>query len=309
MRDRFIAKLEELATLNKDIVLVTGDLGFGVFDSFRENLSEQFLNAGVAEQNMTGLASGLALSGKIVFTYSIANFSTLRCLEQIRNDACYHDANVKVVSIGGGFSYGALGVSHHATEDLAIMRSIPNLLCLAPSTLHEAAKATEAVVDHQGSCFLRLDKSHGTEEQELLEPFVIGKLRTIRDGGDLTLITCGGILEEVQQAADRLKEQHGIQARILSMHTLSTMDVEGITRAVEETEHVITVEEHSIVGGLGSAVAEVCMDHGLKPRSFNRIALRDGFSSIVGSQNYLRTRYGLDADAIFKVASQVKGVN
>ena len=132
MRDIFVTRLIELAEENPDIIMVTGDLGFGVLTKFQERLPKQLINAGVAEQNMTGLAVGLALSGKIVFTYSIGNFPTLRCLEQIRNDACYHGANVKIVSIGGGFSYGALGISHHATEDLSIMRALPDIFAVAP---------------------------------------------------------------------------------------------------------------------------------------------------------------------------------
>ena len=127
MRDRFINELTSLLTEFPEIILITGDLGFGVLDHFRKSFPKNFINAGVAEQNMTGIATGMALEGKIVFTYSIANFSTLRCLEQIRNDACYHGVNVNIVSIGGGFSYGALGISHHATEDLSIMRSIPDI--------------------------------------------------------------------------------------------------------------------------------------------------------------------------------------
>ena len=137
MRDRFIKRLGEIALNDTRIMLVTGDLGFGVFDKFREQCSTQFLNAGVAEQNMTGIATGMAMEGRIVFTYSIGNFPTLRCLEQIRNDACYHNANVKIVSIGGGFSYGSLGISHHATEDLAIMRSLPDLTVVSPCGLWE----------------------------------------------------------------------------------------------------------------------------------------------------------------------------
>ena len=133
MRDIFIAELSKLAEENSDIILITGDLGFGVLDNFAECFPDQYLNIGVAEQNMTGVATGLALEGYKVFTYSIANFTTLRCLEQIRNDACYHDANVNVVSIGGGFGYGSLGMSHHATEDLSIMRAIPGLDVIAPS--------------------------------------------------------------------------------------------------------------------------------------------------------------------------------
>ena len=136
MRDTFVSELQRLAYDNPQIILITGDLGFGVLMKFSESLPDQFINAGVAEQNMTGLASGMALDGKIVFTYSIANFNTLRCLEQIRNDACYHELNVNIISVGGGFSYGPLGYSHHATEDVSILRSIPNLKVFTPSNFN-----------------------------------------------------------------------------------------------------------------------------------------------------------------------------
>ena len=144
MRDVFISKLSELISEFPEIILITGDLGFGVLDKFKESFPNNFINAGVAEQNMTGIATGMALEGKIVFTYSIANFSTLRCLEQIRNDACYHEVNVNIVSIGGGFSYGPLGISHHSTEDLSIMRSLPEISVIVPSTLWEVQMATNS---------------------------------------------------------------------------------------------------------------------------------------------------------------------
>ena len=164
MRDTFIAQLKQRAIEDPRIMLITGDLGFGVFDQYRKNCPNQFLNVGVAEQNMTMVATGMAMEGHVVFTYSIGNFSTLRCLEQIRNDACYHNADVKVVSIGGGFSYGALGISHHATEDLAIMRALPNMTVVSPCGLWETKMATDAIIDTQGTFFLRLDKSFGNDE-------------------------------------------------------------------------------------------------------------------------------------------------
>ena len=164
MRDHFVKRLCELAESDRRITLITGDLGFGVLNEFRQRFPRQFINAGIAEQNMTGLATGMALEGRIVFTYSIGNFSTLRCLEQIRNDACYHEANVKIVSVGGGFSYGALGISHHATEDLAIMRSLPGLTVVSPCGLWEAVQAAEAVTRTPGVCYVRIDKSAGPDE-------------------------------------------------------------------------------------------------------------------------------------------------
>ena len=298
MRDVFIGQLLESALEDPRIMLVTGDLGFGVFNEFREQCAVQFLNAGVAEQNMTGLATGLALEGRVVFTYSIGNFSTLRCLEQIRNDACYHNANVKVVSIGGGFSYGALGISHHATEDLAIMRSLPNLTVVSPCGLWETAEATKAIIAMPGTCFLRLDKSLGSDApQDSTEEYRLGQARILRKGSDVSIIVTGGILEEVQQASDLL-ESKGISVQIISMHTLKPLDKETIIKAAKNTCAVVTVEEHTIQGGLGGAVAETLMDHAVYPKRFLRIGLKAGFSSIVGSQNYLRKQYGLDAKAI-----------
>src|SRR3954468_17255260 len=154
MRDAFTRRLEELAAQDPRIFLITGDLGFGVLDPFEKKFPKQYLNAGVAEQNMTGLATGLALEGRVVFTYSIGNFPTLRCLEQIRNDAAYHEANVKIIAIGGGFSYGALGMSHHATEDLAILRAIPGITVVAPGDDLETRGATRALVETPGTCYL-----------------------------------------------------------------------------------------------------------------------------------------------------------
>ncbi len=297
MRDHFSRRLAELALADKRIMLVTGDLGFGVLDDYRRAAPDQFLNAGVSEQSMTMLATGMALEGRIVFTYSIGNFPTLRCLEMIRNDAAYHGANVKVVCIGGGFSYGALGISHHATEDLAIMRSLPGVTVVSPCGLWEAMEATTAIARTPGACYLRLDKDHGADVAGAGEEFVLGKARVLREGADCAILVTGGILREVQRAAEALAAA-GIQARILSVHTLKPLDEESIVRAARETRAIVTVEEHTTIGGLGGAVAETLLDHGVLPRKFLRIGLEAGFSSIVGSQSYLRGRYAMDAVAI-----------
>lgn len=297
MRDRFVERLMLMAEADPRVTLITGDLGFGVLTRFAERFPRQFINAGVAEQNMTGLATGLAMEGRIVFTYSIANFSTLRCLEQIRNDAAYHDANVNVVSIGGGFSYGSLGISHHATEDLAIMRSLPGMTVVSPSCLWEAHEAAAALAATPGTGYLRLDKSGPTTTQKDGEKFELGKARVIREGRDLTFVTCGGILEEVLTASDRLGAR-GYSCRVISLHTLKPLDKATLIAAAIETGGIITVEEHTVDGGLGGLVAETLLEEGAIPQRFTRVGLRAGFSSIVGSQQYLRTRYGLDAAAI-----------
>lgn len=304
MRDAFVRRLARLAEADPRVFLITGDLGFGVLTPFAAQRPHQFLNAGVAESNMTGLATGLALEGRIVFTYSIGNFPTLRCLEQVRNDAAYHDANVKIVAIGGGFSYGQLGMSHHATEDLAILRALPGITIVSPGCLWEAEEATEALVRTPGTCYLRLDKSSAGATGRPDERFALGTMRTVREGTDVTLVATGGILGVALAAAVRLAES-GIEARVLSAHTLRPFDAETVFRACRETGGLVTVEEHVVDGGLGGLVAETCLEAGVVPRAFYRIGLRAGFASVVGSQDFLRAKYGMDEAAIAARAIQV----
>ena len=297
MRDKFIETLSKQVETNSNIILITGDLGFGVLDEYRKKYPNNFINAGVAEQNMTGIAAGLAMEGKIVFTYSIANFPTMRCFEQIRNDVCYHHLNVNIVSVGAGFSYGSLGMSHHATEDLAIMRSLPDISVMVPSGLWETAEATKALVHQEGPSYLRLDKSFGDDKPSVNEKFKLGKSRTLRDGNDCAIIVTGGILEEVQLAANKLNEGN-ISSKIISVHTIKPLDKKTIIDAYNSTSATIIVEEHTIHGGLGSAVAELLADNQITGKPFLRIALEEGFSSIVGDQKYLRKCYKMDADTI-----------
>ena len=296
MRDAFLAALTSLAEKDKDIILLTADLGYGVFEEFESRFPGQYFNVGVAEQNMTGVASGLSLEGKKVITYSIGNFPTLRCLEQIRNDACYHDANITIVASGGGFSYGALGMSHHATEDLAILRALPNISVVAPCTANEAGEAITAMIQGGGVGYLRLDKTVA-QDSDLTSSFAIGKSRRHKEGSDITLIAIGGILDEVNIAAIELKRL-GIDARVVGMHSIKPIDIDEIINATTNTGGIVTVEEHNKDGGLGSAISEVCMDFGVIPKKFLRIGLDNMYSSIVGSQQYLRSRYEMDSEAI-----------
>jgi transketolase len=307
MRTAFIQTLFELAQADERITLIVGDLGFGVVTPFMERLPKQFVNAGVAEQNMTGLAVGMALSGKIVFTYSIANFPTLRCLEQVRNDVCYHNANVKIVAVGGGMAYGSLGISHHATEDIAIMRALPNMVVVAPGDPVEARLATRAVAAWDGPCYLRLGRDGEPAVHSCDPEFRLGRAITVRDGSDLTLIVTGSLLSEAVAAADMLAGR-GIHARVLSMPTIKPLDTEAALRAARDTPAIITIEEHSIIGGLGGAVAEVLMESDLRRLAFKRIGLNDTFSSKVGDQDYLRATYGLDAESILRTIESILGL-
>lgn len=304
MRNAFIQTLFELAKQDDRVVLIVGDLGFGVVNPFMEQLPRQFLNAGVAEQNMTAMAAGMALSGKIAFTYSIANFPTLRCLEQIRNDVCYHDANVKIVSIGGGFAYGSMGVTHHAMEDLAVMRAMPGMVVVAPGDPVETRAATRAVTAHPGPCFLRLGKAgEPTVHQGEIE-FALGRAILMREGRDATLISTGGLLQATVRAAQRLADE-GIETRVLSMHTLKPLDTDAVLAAARETRAVVTIEEHSIIGGLGSAVAEVLAEAGGTRAAFKRIGLPSAFSPHIGSQEYLQARHGLTPESIAAIVAGV----
>lgn len=297
MRTAFLNELFELAKQDSRITFITGDLGFSVVERFMQELPKQFVNAGVAEQNMTGMAAGMALSGKIVFTYSIANFPTLRCLEHIRNDVCYHQANVKVVSVGGGFAYGSMGATHHATEDLAAMRMLPGITVIAPGDPLEARCATRAVVEQEGPCYLRLGKAGEPEVHKGSIDFKIGKAVMFRDGSDLTLISTGGLLQTAAKVAEELARQ-GVEARVLSMHTLKPLDTESVLAAARVTGAVFTLEEHSITGGLGSAVAEAlaeCEDFHIV---FHRIGLPPVFSPHIGTQEYMQKQHGLDPQSV-----------
>jgi transketolase len=302
MRTAFIDTLFDLARVDPRIMLLVGDLGFGVVTRFQSELPRQFVNAGVAEQNMTGLAAGLALSGKIVFTYSIANFPVMRCLEQIRNDVCYHRANVKITAVGVGMAYGPLGMSHHATEDIAIMRALPNMVVLAPGDSIEAAFATRAAVAHDGPFYLRLGRADEPRVHETDAPLEFGKAIQLRDGGDATLVVTGGLLANVLEAASILARQ-GVRTRVLSMHTVKPLDEAAILAAARETGAIFAVEEHSIIGGLGGAVAEVLAEALPLAVRFKRIGLNDAFPSIVGDQKYLRAKYGLDAPGIARTVA------
>jgi len=292
MRDSMIKSLFELANDNKDVVLITGDLGFGLFESFSEKFPSQFINIGIAEQNMIGVATGLALEGKIVFVYSIGNFPTLRCLEQIRNDACYHNLNINIICMGAGFSYGALGMSHHATEDIAIMRSLPGTTVISPSTEDEAYFSTIELSKRDDVGYLRLDKSKVSKSKKLKNEFEIGKGNILKDGSDYTIIACGGIVEEALLAAEDL-DKNNISCKVVSMHTIKPIDNALIQDCVKNSKGIISLEEGNITGGLGSAILEACSKNGEFPLKIKILGINDEYVSIVGSQEYLRDSVGI----------------
>ena len=299
MRDTFVRTLLEIAKKDKNVYIITGDLGFGVLKPFWTELPDQIINAGIAEQNMTSIAAGLAMQGKIVYTYSIGNFPTLRCIEQIRNDCAYHNANVKVVCVGGGFVYGSLGMSHHATEDIAMMRSLPDVTVLAPGDLVEAEAATKAIYETPGTCYLRLGRGGEKRIHEKLDGFTIGKAIEIQKGEKVAVFSTGAIFDEVNEACEELKTQ-GIEPTVYTFPTVKPIDREVILECAKTHKAIVTVEEHNLSGGFGSAVAEVLAETDGVKAKLVRVALDDRYSCIVGSQKYLRKQYSIDAKAIIE---------
>jgi transketolase len=292
MRNAMMKALFELANDNKDVMLITGDLGFGLFEDFSEKFPSQFVNIGIAEQNMIGVSTGLALEGKIVFVYSIGNFPTLRCLEQIRNDACYHNLNINIICMGAGFSYGALGMSHHATEDIAIMRSLPGTTVISPSTEDEAYFSTIELSKRNSVGYLRLDKSKVSKRKKSKNELEIGKGNILKDGSDYTIIACGGIVEEALLAADNL-DKNNISCKVVSMHTIKPIDNALIQDCVKNSKGIVSLEEGNITGGLGSAILEACLKNGEFPLKMKTLGINDEYVSIVGSQEYLRDSVGI----------------
>src|SRR3990172_6624568 len=297
MRTEFAQTLTKIARQDRNTVLVTGDLGFGVLDEFAREFPTQYFNAGVSEQNMTGLAVGLALEGKIVYTYSIGNFPTLRCLEQIRNDACYHNANVKIVVIGGGLAYGALGMSHQATEDIAIMRALPNMVVVCPCDFAEAVAATHAMIEHEGPLYYRCGYKKEPPIHEKPIEFKLGRAIRVREGAEAAIIFTGTIGNQAVAAADAL-EKDGIHCRLVSMHTVKPLDNECVVAAARETGAVITLEEHNAAGGPVGSAAATLLDACIQPKKFLTLALPDRYVSQVGSHEWLLDQFGLSAPRI-----------
>lgn len=304
MRDTFIKTLTELATENKNIEIVTGDLGFGVLKPFWEAHPDQIINAGIAEQNLTSVAAGMALEGKTVFTYSIGNFPTLRCLEQIRNDCAYHNADVKIVCVGGGFVYGSLGMSHHATEDISIMRSLPNVTVLCPGDLTEAQAVARAVAGYRGTCYIRLGRGGEKKIHDSLPDFKIGKAIPVKHGEKVAIFSTGAIFEEVAEACDIL-ENNGITPTVYTFPTVKPIDKEVIENTAKTHGYIVTCEEHNLSGGFGSAVAEVLVHVPAHAELIN-IGINDEYTAVVGNQKYLREQYGMSGKKIAeKILSEV----
>ena len=296
MRTAYLNTLYNLADKDKKVYALISDNGAIVYDVYRRDFPSQYLNLGISEANMLGMAAGMASCGKIPFAYTIGAFLAYRALEFIRNDICLQNMNVKIVGTGAGMRYSALGPTHHSTEDLGCIRSLPNLTILSPASPMETMKVTQAAYEHAGPVYIRLGTN---KEQEIYEQdyqFALGKGVTLREGLDITLIATGNILTEVLQAQEMLEEE-GVSARVVNIHTIKPLDREIIMKAIDETKAIVTVEEHNVIGGLGSAVAEVIAESG-RGIPFARVGLKECFAVGYGTHSDMKAQNQLDAEQI-----------
>jgi len=300
MRNAFIEELTLLADKNDRIFLIVGDLGFGVIENFEKRFPNQFLNAGVAEQNMMGMAAGLASAGFHVFVYSIGNFPTFRCLEQIRNDVCYQELNVTIVSIGAGLSYGTLGYSHHTIDDIGVMNSLPGITIYSPADSIETRLALDLSLSVKTPKYFRLGKSG--------EPYIFTSTQSnfpdwtpLADGERLLLLTTGAVTGEALKAVEILRAS-GISISLCAIPVLKPFQFNKIY--VQNFKHILVVEEHSISGGLGSIVSEQIALNGIST-NLAKLGIPDLVHHEIGSQEFLRSIFGISAEGIVDKVKQM----
>ena len=294
MRTAFIEQLVLEATRHDNIFLLVGDLGYSVVEPFAQQFPDRYLNVGIAEQNMTGVAVGLAREGYNVFTYSIGNFPTLRCMEQIRYDVCYHEANVKIVAVGGGYAYGPLGVSHHTTEELGMLRTIPNLNVLAPADPIEARQLTSMLCNMTGPAYLRIGKAGEPLVHAVDTILQWGRFIPVLSGVNTVVLSTGAMLKYAKDSIVANQLGYGL----VSVPFIKPLNLDDLAQLSTQYERILTIEEHQRSGGFGSAILEGLHDLHEQGRisaipRVKRVAIPDRFISVSGTQNYLRDLAGL----------------
>ncbi len=301
------AVLCELGEKHPDIVGFSADLAKSTkIGLFQKKFPDRFFNVGIAEQNMFGIAAGMAKAGLTPFVSTFAIFATMRALDQVHTDICYQNLNVKIIAPHGGLSFGQAGSTHHCTEDLSIMRSMANCQVIVPADGIETANAVEAAYYTPGPIYIRINRGFDRRFYDRAEyGFKIGKAVKLTEGTDITIIACGSCVYQAVEAANILANADGIKARVLDMHTIKPIDKEAILEAVHDTRRIITVEDHNVIGGLGSAVAEVIAGSG-KGCAFERLGIPDTFS-IIGLHEDLMAYYKIDTNGILECARELLG--
>lgn len=297
MQSAYIGKLMELAERDRNVLHILADSGTGYDEMFRRNFPEQIYNFGICEENMVAAAAGMATVGKIPFVFTAGAFLAYRSLEFIRDDVCFQNLNVKIVGMGSGLAWSSLGPTHHTTEDIAVLRAIPNLMILSPSTPRQVAAAMEIAYAHKGPVYIRIGMNHEKEFFEKDYRMEVSQCDVLRDGGHITVFTTGSILEEVISAADLLKED-SIYVNVLNAGTMKPFDEAAVSHYAKSSSLLVTVEEHNIYGGLGSIVAEILAENGIGTK-LTRIGIRDVFASGYGTHQAVRRANKLDAVSIY----------
>lgn len=298
MRATFLSSLYEAGQSRDDAIFLTGDLGYKILDGIREGWGNRFYDVGVAEANMASLAAGLAIGGKTVYCYSIVPFLVMRAFEQIRVDVAAHNLKVRFIGVGGGFSYGFEGFTHFGLEDLALMRLLPNMSVVVPADPLEAARLAKLSLDWPGPLYIRLGKS-GEPSIHADEPgFQIGRPIVLKSGREAVIVAIGSMVYCAIDAARQL-EDDGISATVINFHTLKPLDTNFINDLAKKHDVIVTAEEHYRMSGLGSVFAECLLEFGYKGR-FCRIGIPDELDGTIGSCEFLRDHYGLNAAAIRK---------
>jgi transketolase len=297
MRNAFTQELTRIATEDPKIILLSGDIGNKLFDEFKGLAPDRFYNCGVAEANMTGVAAGMALMGFRPITYTITPFAVFRCFEQIRLDVCYHNLPVIIVGTGSGLSYAELGPTHHSCDDIGVLRMLPNMTIVCPCDPLEVRLALRSAVRHDGPVYLRLGKKGEPPIHKTVPDFVLGKSITVREGGDVCILSTGNAMLLALSVAEALNDKK-LSARVESFHTVKPLDAELLDKVSRRYPVVVTIEEHSLIGGLGSAVAEWREDHAPLKARLLRFGTADRFLAQVGSQEYARKCFGLTTEQI-----------
>lgn len=305
MRKKSLDMVYELAKKDERIFFIGSDLGVGTLDNFRTEMPDRFFMEGVSEGNIVGMAAGLALEGKIVYVNTIATFLTRRCFEQVVIDLGLHNVNVRLIANGGGVVYAPLGPTHLAIDDIAIMRTVPNMTIVAPCDADEMARLMPQTVDHKGPIYIRLGKGGDPIVSTDAAPFRIGRAIPMVAGDDVLLVTTGVTLKLALEAAAALKTQ-GIGATVLHMPTVKPLDAESFLTHARRADAIVSIEEHSIVGGLGGALAEVIAEAGFEPaRRFKRIGIPDVFPHGYGSQATMMAHYDITAERTLAVVREL----
>lgn len=298
MRIEYGKYLAGLGAKNKDIIVLEADLKESTQSmQFQNVYPERYIEVGIAEQNMVGIAAGLSLSGKIPIAHSFATFISMRACEQVRTTIAYTKMNVKFLVTHGGISTGTAGTTHHAIEDIAIMRAIPNMTVLVPGDVREMKQAVDAALAHKGPVYIRLGAGDAEDVYGEKDRFAIGRATLLRKGNDASIITTGTMAYEGVTASDILKSKYGLNVRVLQMASVKPLDVKAVLKAAIETGNIVTVEEHNILGGLGGAVCEVVAE--TAKAKVKRIGIQDCFSDI-GSAACLMKEEGLTVENVVK---------